>query len=138
MSKVAKIAGVIIVILVVLVAVGAYSVRVLADRKAQRVVEVSVAPVSFRSDEESLRRGAYLYNSRGCMECHGADGQGKAFIDDPNGLYVKSPNIASDGVTNNYTEQDWVRTIRHGTKPSGRPLLIMPSEDYSRLTDDDL
>jgi mono/diheme cytochrome c family protein len=138
MSKVAKIAGVIIVILVVLAAVGVYSVSVLADRKAQRVVKLSVVPVSFRSDEESLRRGEYLFQSRGCMECHGADGRGKAFIDNPNGLYVKSPNIAPDGVAKNYTEQDWVRTIRHGIKPSGRPLLIMPSEDYSRLTDEDL
>ncbi len=138
MRKVTKIAGITIVILVVIVAVGAYSVGVLADRKAGRVVAVSVAPVPFQNDDESLRRGAYLFQSRGCMECHGADGEGKAFIDDPNGLYVKSPNIASDGVTKNYTEQDWVRTIRHGIKPAGRPLLIMPSEDYSRLTDEDL
>jgi mono/diheme cytochrome c family protein len=32
---------------------------------------------------------------------------------------------------------DWVRTIRHGVKPNGKPLLIMPSDDYDRLTDDD-
>ena len=28
--------------------------------------------------------------------------------------------------------------IRHGVKPDGRPLLIMPSEDYNRFTDADL
>jgi mono/diheme cytochrome c family protein len=33
---------------------------------------------------------------------------------------------------------DWVRTIRHGVKPDGRPLLIMPSEDWNRLTDADV
>lgn len=37
-----------------------------------------------------------------------------------------------------YAAVDWVRTIRHGVKPDGRPTLIMPSEDYNRLTDDDL
>src|SRR5215471_15758663 len=109
MMRVIKVAAVVIVALVVLVAVAAYAASALADRKAQRVIVVSVTPVPFQSDEESLRRGAYLYNSRGCMECHGANGQGRAFIDDPNGLYVKSPNIASDGVAKNYTEQDWVR-----------------------------
>ena len=138
LGKIIKIAAFVVVILVVLVAVAAYAAGVLADRKAQRVIVVSVARVPFQGGEDSLRRGAYLFQSRGCMECHGADGKGKAFIDDPNGLYVKSPNIASDGVAKTYNEEDWVRTIRHGIKPSGRPLLIMPSEDYNRLTDEDL
>jgi mono/diheme cytochrome c family protein len=138
MSKVIRIAGLVIVSLAVLIAVVVYGASVLADRKAERVIELTVVPVAFRNDEGSLHRGVYLYRSRGCMECHGADGQGKPFIDDPSGLYVKSPNIASDGVAKNYTERDWVRTIRHGVKPSGRPLLIMPSEDYNRLTDEDL
>jgi mono/diheme cytochrome c family protein len=41
-------------------------------------------------------------------------------------------------VVANYTEVDWVRAIRHGVKPDGRPLLVMPCEDYNRLTDADL
>jgi hypothetical protein len=36
-----------------------------------------------------------------------------------------------------YTEGDWVRAIRHGIAPSGRALLIMPSEDYNRMSDAD-
>jgi cytochrome c553 len=31
-----------------------------------------------------------------------------------------------------------VRTVRHGVKPNGNPVMIMPSEDYSRLTDEDM
>src|SRR5207249_7207390 len=37
--------------------------------------------------------GRELTGQRGCAECHGTDGKGKVFIDSPNGLYVKSPNI---------------------------------------------
>ena len=37
-----------------------------------------------------------------------------------------------------YKPEDWVRAIRHGVKPDGRPALIMPSEDYNRFTDADL
>src|SRR5690606_6470451 len=33
---------------------------------------------------------------------------------------------------------DWVRTIRHGVSPQGRALMIMPSEDYNRFSDEDL
>jgi mono/diheme cytochrome c family protein len=28
--------------------------------------------------------------------------------------------------------------VRHGVKPNGNPVMIMPSEDYSRLTDEDM
>ena len=34
--------------------------------------------------------------------------------------------------------EDWVRTIRHGVKRDGRPVMIMPSEEYNRLVDADL
>ena len=55
---------------------------------------------------------------------------------DSGGLYVKSPNISpgAGSVVTNYTEADWVRTIRHGVKPDKHPVIIMPSKDYNRLT----
>jgi mono/diheme cytochrome c family protein len=37
-----------------------------------------------------------------------------------------------------YRPVDWVRALRHGVKPDGRPVRVMPSEDYNRLTDDDV
>ena len=37
-----------------------------------------------------------------------------------------------------YQPVDWVRSIRHGVNPEARPLRLMPSEDFNRLTDDDL
>ncbi|MEP6505574.1 MAG: cytochrome c, partial [Betaproteobacteria bacterium] len=109
----------------------------LGDRKATRHVEVAVAAVPIPVDADSLRRGHYLYATRGCAECHGSDGAGKAFIDD-GGLYAKAPDITRGGVVAAYRDVDWVRTIRHGVKPGGQPVFIMPSEDYSRLTDADL
>lgn len=111
-----------------------------AASKRERVVEVTVAPIAFPATPEALAHGGYLYRSRGCMECHGADGRGRVFIDDPGGLYVKAPNITpgAGSQTAHYTSRDWVRSIRHGLDPQGHPLLIMPSEDYNRLSDADL
>jgi mono/diheme cytochrome c family protein len=37
-----------------------------------------------------------------------------------------------------YQPADWVRSIRHGVGADRRALRLMPSEDYNRLTDDDL
>jgi len=112
----------------------------LGDRKAQRQVMVTVTPVAIPADTASLERGRYLYSTRGCTECHGANGAGRAFINDGKGMFAKAPNISTGpgNVVAKYQPEDWVRTIRHGVKPDGRPLFIMPSEDYNRLTDADL
>ena len=109
------------------------------DRKAERRVVVEVAPVPVPADAASLDRGRYLFKSRGCAECHGADGAGRVVIDDGKGFLVKSPDITRGpgGVVAAYRDIDWVRTIRHGVKPDGRPVFIMPSEDNARLTDED-
>lgn len=113
-----------------------------AEQKMQRKVDVVVQPVALRplTDTAALDRGRYLYASRGCVDCHGANGGGRTFIDDPNGLRVAGPHIGPGpgSVTAGYRPDDWVRVIRHGVHPLGRPLMIMPSEDYNRFTDDDL
>jgi mono/diheme cytochrome c family protein len=51
---------------------------------------------------------------------------------------LAGPAIARGSVTQGYQVVDWVRTIRHGVKPDGRPLRVMPSEDYNRFTDADV
>lgn len=82
-------------------------------------------------------QGHYLFESRGCVLCHGANGAGRVFVDDGKGTRIAGPNITSAGVTAAYQPQDWDRTVRHGVKPDGRPLMVMPSEDYNRFTDVD-
>ena len=111
----------------------------LGERKAAREVEVRVVPVPFAKDAASLRLGRYLFEARGCAECHAADGHGLVVADDGAGLYVKSPNITAGpgGVVGGYSEADWVRAVRHGVNASGHALLAMPSEDYSRMSDRD-
>jgi mono/diheme cytochrome c family protein len=132
-----------VIAIVAVVALGAAALALgsyLGDRKAQRHVEVSVAAVEVPADAASLERGRYLFSSRGCAECHGANGGGREFINDGKSMVVKSPNISNGpgSVVVNYSAVDWVRTIRHGVKPNGQPVFIMPSEDYNRLTDADV
>lgn len=111
----------------------------LAERKMQRQVVLKVAPLPYRNDAAALERGRYLYASRGCTDCHGSAGSGRTFVDD-GALVIAGPNITTGpgGVVAAYGPADWVRSIRHGVDPRGRPLLIMPSEDYNRFTDEDL
>jgi mono/diheme cytochrome c family protein len=112
----------------------------LAQRKGQRHIAVNVQPVAVPTDAVALERGRYLYTSRGCAECHGAAGGGRRFVDGGDSLQLAGPAIArGDGTaTARYNVVDWVRTVRHGVKPDGTPLRVMPSEDFNRLTDADL
>jgi mono/diheme cytochrome c family protein len=114
-----------------------------AERKRTRTVMLPARPAFALQPETpaSLERGRYLYVTRGCAECHGADGAGKIFIDDvEHGMRVKSPDIAGgpQSALARYGPADFERTIRHGVKPDGQPVFVMPSDDYNRLTDADV
>ncbi len=135
--------------LLVLIALAVAALLWNSHHKINRVVDVAVAAVPFvdvadvankPSSTAAVARGKYLYEARGCIECHGANGAGKTVIDDPNGLFVHGANLTQGkgSAVLKYTELDWVRAIRHGVKPDGRPAFIMPSQDYNRFTDGDL
>lgn len=111
----------------------------LADMKMNRQVALTSPPFALRRGADVVDRGRYLYASRGCADCHGHDGAGRTFVDDGRGLKLAGPNISPGpgSVVAAYRAAAWERTLRHGVKPDGRPLMIMPSEDFNRLTDGD-
>lgn len=126
--------------LAVLVAVAGWLASVIGERKMRRRVQLAVAPLALRSDSAGVERGHYLFLSRGCAECHGSSGAGRGFINDGKGMRVRAPNITSGpgSAVAAYTTDDWVRRVAHGVRPDGRPIQIMPSEEFNRFTDGDL
>jgi mono/diheme cytochrome c family protein len=127
----------VVVALVALAAAVAAAGWQMANSKMARSVAVPPHAVAYVEDAQSFERGKYLFESRGCVDCHGANGGGRMFVDKGD-LRIAGPNITAGGVTVSYQPADWERAIRHGVKPSGRPIMVMPSEDYNRLTDADL
>jgi len=128
--------------LLVLALAGAASVvggKAMGERKLVRTIALQVVPVDVRGDAGQVEQGRYLFSTRGCVDCHGANGAGKTVIEE-GAMLVISPNITAgaNSVTSAYTVADWVRTVRHGVKPNGNPVMIMPSEEYNRLTDNDM
>ncbi len=107
--------------------------------KRNRTLEVAVAAVPVPTDAATIARGEYLFKSRACIDCHGLEAAGRRYADD-GGIVLQGPKIGpgAGSVTAQYRVEDWVRAVRHGVKPSGKPLFSMPSEDYNRLTDADL
>jgi mono/diheme cytochrome c family protein len=112
----------------------------LGDRKFDRRIDVRVVPVPYAAaTPATLKKGAALYHSLECAQCHGEDGGGSVVTEQPEGLYVRAPDItsSSSSLVASYSEADWVRAIRHGVDPAGRALLFMPSERYNRMNDED-
>jgi mono/diheme cytochrome c family protein/cytochrome c5 len=130
----------VVVGLLVLAAIALATLVWMGERKRERRVDLPPLKTPALVDDAAAReRGAYLYASRGCADCHGANGAGRVFVDN-GGLRLKGSAIHSGpgSVTLQYKAEDWDRLLRHGVKPDGRPAMIMPSEDYNRLTDADL
>jgi mono/diheme cytochrome c family protein len=131
-----------LIVVLILVFGGAGAIAYLLHRAQERMdrrIDLPAYSVAIPSSAEAIERGRYLFSTRGCVDCHGADGAGRAFIEDGS-IRVKGANISPGpgNVVAKYTPADWERTLRHGVKPDGRPVMVMPSEDYNRLTDADL
>lgn len=69
----------------------------------------------------------------GCLSCHGEGLKGKVMFDAPGVAKVFAPNITE--VASKASDQQLAAGIRQGIGHDGRGLFIMPSPQYSRLTD---
>ncbi|MEO7793637.1 MAG: cytochrome c [Thermoanaerobaculia bacterium] len=143
MKKLLKWIGVSLATLVAIALVGLATIIFVGGRKlsAERTLAPEiVGSVSVPVDAASIERGAHLAATR-CVFCHGEDLGGKKFIDDASFMLLNAPNLTrgGGGVGAHYADDTaWVRSIRHGLNPQGRALIIMPSEVFYYLSDEDL
>jgi mono/diheme cytochrome c family protein len=78
------------------------------------------------------------YRALVCTECHGDNLNGGPLPFDPAAGTV--PNLTPAGDLGNWTEEDFVRTIREGVTPEGDSLdpELMPWPKFAALTDEEL
>jgi cytochrome c553 len=140
MRKLLKIIGWLFGLVVLCVAVAATVVYFRSNAALKKSYTVAVRPVAIPTDAAALAQGRHLAETRGCNECHGKDYAGGKVIEDAAMGVLYGPNLTRGrgGRTANFTDEDWVRAIRHGVGPDGRGLFIMPSEEYQHLSDADL
>lgn len=127
--------GVAFVLLLVL----AGSLYFLGSSKVDRAYQAQLATLVVPEDSATIVRGEHLSKIYGCTDCHGADLSGQTLVDDPP-FRVTASNLTSGegGIGSTFTHEDLDRAIRHGIRPNGRPLLIMPSSVYNNMADDDV
>ena len=80
--------------------------------------------------------GAYMVNIAMCGECHAANFAGIVGNDGP----PPGPNLTPGGELGDWTEADFINTIRTGETPSGRKLSsdLMPWTFFSQMSDVEL
>jgi mono/diheme cytochrome c family protein len=102
--------------------------------------EVKVESVVVLTDVASIEHGGHLATIL-CMECHAKDlgGTPDWFDGGPMGG-ANTPNLTSGkgGLGGQLSNEDLVRILRHGVKPDGTSVFIMPSQDFYYLSDKDL
>jgi len=131
-----KLLGVLAVLIIVL----AVFIYWASNQKLHRTLSYSPQPITLPTSADALARGQHLAEVRGCTTCHGADLGGAIVIDNPAMGVMAGPNLTTGegSVTKNYQVVDWVRSLQHGVNPAGRPLVLMPSEEFAHLTQEDL
>jgi mono/diheme cytochrome c family protein len=139
MRKVLKWIGIVIGGLVVLIILFVGAMFATGTARLNKTYTVQPATVNIPDDAEAIERGAYLYSFT-CAGCHGKDGSGKVVLEDPALGYIPGANLTGGdgGVGSVYSEADWVRAIRHGVDPDGKPLMIMPAKAYLHFSETDL
>ncbi len=141
MRKVLKWIGIVLAGLVSLVVVAAIIFFVIASSKLRRSYEVEVASVAIPTDEAARARGEHLVRAiAGCDGCHGANLGGMVLLEDPAIMTFYGPNLTGGkgGAGARLSDEGWVRSIRHGLDSDGKPLMLMPSQNFRWMTDEDL
>lgn len=137
MKKVLK--WIVITVGVLVLLVGA--LHFLGQSRLNTAPHINMAMVDIPTDATSIERGQHLAQAvSACTGCHQPDFSGEIFVDEPPIGTIAAPNLTTGegGIGNNYTDEDWVRAIRHGIGSDGRTLAMMPSNYYAKMSDADL
>lgn len=140
MKKILKWAGIALGMLVSLIILANLAFFVLGESRLKRVYTVPEESLAISTDSTSLSEGKRIFQYRGCEACHGEQLRGLVYMDNPAIGQVITPNLTTGegGVGAQRTDADLLRSIRHGIRPDGTPLLFMPSTEFYFLSDQDL
>lgn len=127
--------GIVLGALLLLAAVGAAILYFASERMlgrgypvhAERLVRPSPAALA-----DAPRQARLL----GCLSCHGDGLRGNRIFDETRLGAIHAPNLPR--LARERSDGQLAAAIRQGVAPGGRPLLIMPSGLFSRLTDEDV
>jgi mono/diheme cytochrome c family protein len=138
--KILKWIGIVLVGLLGLLLLAAAGLYFVGTAKFNKKYDIPVETVTVPTDPGAIDYGQHLATIFLCANCHTDNLGGKLFYDLPGMLSIPTPNLTSGagGVGVFYSDEDWVRAIRHGVGYDGRALFIMESRAFYNISDEDL
>ncbi len=140
LKKTLKWTGIIVGSLALLLIIFYGIVYVKTEAGIHKTYDVKLQTLTIPNDSASYAAGRHVAEIRGCLGCHGADlATGEVFADanSPIGI-LHASNITSGKGGIQYTDQDWIRALRHGVGKDGKPLWFMPSHEICGLSNQDM
>lgn len=140
LKKILKWIGIVLAGLVGLLALAFVVLYFIGGAKINKQYDIPAETISIPTDAEAIQRGEHLATIFICTRCHTENLSGEVYFDVPGMVSIPTPNLTSGagGIDRSFTDQDWVRAIRHGVGPDGRALFIMPAKSFHSLSGEDL
>ena len=140
MKKVLKWIGIVLGSLIVLILLAVISLVLIGNARLNKTYDFPPSNLTIPTDAESIARGEHFAVTL-CAACHGPDLSGITnwFSGGPLGT-VDSANLTSGegGVGKYFTDEDFVRAIRHGIDPHGKPTFMPAVVSTAHLSAEDL
>ena len=112
-------------------------VYVVSERTLRRTYPVPHVALTLPTDPEAIAEGRRLATIRGCFAgCHGRAAEGAVLSNQPLIARLVAPNLPA--AARRYNAGQLAAIIRYGLRPDGRSVVVMPSEAFAGLSDDDL
>jgi cytochrome c553 len=129
----------VLVTVVALVLTAAGAVYGLSERRLHaRFTPPSGHALDVRADAATIARGRHLTTTRGCVDCHGENLAGRVMLDDPMVGRLAGANLTAGRRGGALGDREWELAVRHGMRPDGSGLLVMPSQEFTGMSDEDL
>jgi mono/diheme cytochrome c family protein len=110
---------------------------VMSERILKHDYDVPAVRIEVPTDPASIAEGKRLATFRGCYgACHGKEAEGGVLFDQPIIGRIVAPNLTAS--VRQYTDPQLAVIIRTGIRPDGHSVMVMPSEAFAMMTDEDV
>ena len=107
-----------------------------SEYRLRQKFDIAATPIQVPTDSAGLERGRHVFQTRGCEGCHAEGLKGSVFFDQPMLARLVAPNVVR--AIKGYSDAELARLLRHGVRPNGRGVAVMPSSMFYHLDDADL